>query len=117
MGTGGDTGAATTMKAGELMDASGGFYSYPGSLTTPTCNAVVTWVVLASVKSIKGVCACVCGVCVCVQCAMLVSPRVKVNKTEGTMTKFRDIMSGTEKVSKHGNFRPLQTIGDRTIYM
>jgi len=55
MGKGGETGADTTMKASELIDASAGFYSYAGSLTTPTCNAVVTWVVLVSVKTIKGV--------------------------------------------------------------
>jgi len=56
MGKGGETGEVTKMKASELMDTTAGFYTYPGSLTTPTCNAVVTWVVLASVLPIKGVC-------------------------------------------------------------
>ena len=41
-------GVDVNMKLGKLMDPSAGFYTYPGSLTTPTCNPVVTWVVLAS---------------------------------------------------------------------
>jgi len=56
VGKGGAEGEDTTMKASDLMDASAGFYSYAGSLTTPTCNPVVTWVVLASVKPILGAC-------------------------------------------------------------
>lgn len=88
MGKGGETGEDTTMKASDLMDTTDGFYTYAGSLTTPTCNAVVTWVVLASVLPIK----------------------------ESTMSQFMALTKGTDKVSKNGNFRPLQAKGDRVIY-
>jgi len=87
MGKGGETGADTTMKASELIDASAGFYSYAGSLTTPTCNAVVTWVVLVSVKTIKAT----------------------------TLSMFMEI-GGTDMVSKNGNYRPLQAKGNRVVY-
>jgi len=88
MGKGGETGEVTKMKASELMDTTAGFYTYPGSLTTPTCNAVVTWVVLASVLPIK----------------------------ESTLSQFMALMKGTEMVSKNGNFRPLQAKGTRVIH-
>ena len=39
----------------DLMDSSHGYYTYPGSLTTPKCNPIVTWVVLASVLDITQV--------------------------------------------------------------
>lgn len=66
-----DTGIKISMKLSELMDTSDGFYTYAGSLTTPTCNPVVTWVVLKKVLFIKGVCSYsyVCGgSCLCVYC-------------------------------------------------
>lgn len=45
---GGDVEAARSIVATDLMDTRDGYYTYAGSLTTPTCNPVVTWVVLAS---------------------------------------------------------------------
>ena len=45
---GGDVARARSIVATDLIDTSDGYYTYPGSLTTPTCNPVVTWVVLAS---------------------------------------------------------------------
>ena len=56
VGNGGTVGVDVKMKATEFLDQSKGFYSYKGSLTTPTCNPVVTWVVLNSVKTISGAC-------------------------------------------------------------
>ena len=43
--------AEVTMDPYGLVDRSEGFYAYPGSLTTPNCNAVVTWVVMHKVSS------------------------------------------------------------------
>ena len=36
-----------------MIDQSEGFYTYPGSLTTPTCNPVVTWIVMHKVAKIR----------------------------------------------------------------
>jgi len=85
-----DTGIKISMKLSELMDTSDGFYTYAGSLTTPTCNPVVTWVVLKKVLFIKA----------------------------STMTLFRDMFqkTGDVKVSHDGNFRPLQALNGRTVY-
>jgi len=56
VGVGGVIGVDVTIKATDFLDEKEGYYSYKGSLTTPTCNPVVTWVVLNSVKFISGAC-------------------------------------------------------------
>jgi len=52
----GDVAVARSIVASDLMDTGDGYYTYPGSLTTPTCNPVVTWVVLASAIDVTEVC-------------------------------------------------------------
>jgi hypothetical protein len=67
----------------------GGYYSYPGSLTTPTCNPVVTWVVLANVMPI----------------------------TQASLDKFLAVQGETGvETAKHGNARPLLPLNGRTVY-
>jgi len=39
-----------------------------------------------------------------------------VHSAQATMQKFWDIKSGGTKVSDHGNYRPLQALGKRTLY-
>jgi carbonic anhydrase len=51
-----DVAVARSIVASDLMDTRDGYYTYPGSLTTPTCNPVVTWVVLASAIDVTEVC-------------------------------------------------------------
>jgi len=77
-----------SLTATDMMDTSEGYFSYNGGLTTPGCNAVVTWVVLNSVKSINS----------------------------KTLAKFHEIKKNGEKVSKHGNYRNLMPKDTRTIY-
>ena len=36
------------VKLGDMISLDKGFYTYAGGLTTPTCNAIVTWVVMAN---------------------------------------------------------------------
>jgi carbonic anhydrase len=84
----GDVSKDRPLVLADLMDTTHGYYTYPGSLTTPTCNPVVTWVVLASVLHI--------------------SP--------ATMDAFLGISNGALKISEHGNYRNLQPLGDRMVY-
>eukprot|EP00961_Rhodomonas_salina_P134621 1810864-Rhodomonas_salina.1 len=74
----------------ELIDTSGGFYSYDGSLTVPTCNPVVTWVVMAKVATITK--------------AGLKSFQTQPVTADGELVDY-------------GNSRPLQPRGLRTVYM
>jgi len=82
------TGAEVSMIATDMMDTSAGFYTYPGSLTTPTCNAVVTWVVLASEKTV----------------------------TEATLNKFIATQNKERLTHEFGNYRPLMPLDGRTVY-
>jgi carbonic anhydrase len=50
-----DIEADRSLVLSHLLDISQGYYTYSGSLTTPPCNPVVTWVVLASVIDITQV--------------------------------------------------------------
>jgi len=74
----------------QLVNDKASFYSYAGGLTTPGCNEVVTWIVMDSPITI----------------------------TRATMDKLWavTIPGSTEKFAVYGNYRPLQPIGDRTIY-
>jgi len=81
--------ATKTIKAAELIDTTGGYYSYGGSLTTPTCNAVVTWVVMANSLPI----------------------------TQKSLDMFLAIKQEAGDLTRiHGNARPLQALGSRTVY-
>jgi hypothetical protein len=72
-----------------LIDQSEGFYTYPGSLTTPTCNPVVTWVVMNKVAIIKS----------------------------STLDLFHDNTPDADgNKATWGNYRPLQRKGDRKLY-
>ena len=84
----GDVTRDRPLALGELMDTTQGYYTYPGSLTTPTCNPVVTWVVLASVLHIS----------------------------QATIDAFLGISKDALKISEHGNYRNLQPLGDRIVY-
>jgi hypothetical protein len=48
----GSDGNSVNMNIYGLIDQSEGFFSYAGSLTTPTCNPVVTWVVMKNIQKI-----------------------------------------------------------------
>lgn len=80
----------STLTLTELFSTSGDFYSYGGGLTTPTCNEAVTWIVMKDVKPISLV----------------------------TLGKFwaAEASAGVT-ISKFGNYRPLQAIGSRTVYL
>ena len=72
-----------------LVDQTHGFYTYPGSLTTPTCNPVVTWIVMNKVSAI----------------------------TSSVLDHFQDkTADGLGHKAAFGNFRPLAAKGDRTVY-
>lgn len=91
---------SSSVVVSELFDGSGDFYSYPGGLTTPGCNEVVTWVVMKNPKPIK---------------------QSTLNKIYKASTKPPTSSSSTstgtaEYISKYGNFRPLQARAGRTIY-
>ncbi|XP_064612584.1 carbonic anhydrase 2-like [Liolophura sinensis] len=67
------------------------YYRYSGSLTTPTCNEVVTWTVFKQTIKISA----------------------------GQMAAFRRVfqnIEGLSNVTMAGNFRPLQSLGSREVY-
>lgn len=77
----------------DLFDGTGDWYGYPGGLTTPTCNLIVTWVVMQTPKTI----------------------------TQSTLDKIKAVSTkppGTTAplISLYGNYRPLQGKGTRTYY-
>lgn len=80
-----------------IWDGTGNYYSYSGSLTTPTCNEIVTWVVMKDPKPIKY------STLMKFQQALVTPPG-----TQGTIT--------TETISLYGNYRPIQTIGTRSVW-
>ena len=41
-----------TVQLSTIWDGTGYYYTYAGGLTTPTCNEVVTWVVMENVKKV-----------------------------------------------------------------
>mmetsp|Transcript_14332 Transcript_14332/g.22824 ORF Transcript_14332/g.22824 Transcript_14332/m.22824 type:complete len:280 (-) Transcript_14332:41-880(-) len=85
----GTSGIHVEVSAAQLVDLDQGFYAYAGSLTTPGCNAVVTWVVMQKILTV----------------------------TESTLNVFRGVMDTSGKrVADQGNFRPLQPVGARTVY-
>jgi hypothetical protein len=72
-----------------MIDQSEGFYTYAGSLTTPTCNPVVTWIVMNKVTTIKS----------------------------STLALFHDnTKDANDNKAIFGNYRPLQRKGKRTLY-
>ena len=75
----------------DMINTADHYYSYPGSLTTPTCNEIVTWVVLHTPRTVS----------------------------KATMDKFWALpvpSKTSEKISKFGSYRPLQPHGKRTVY-
>lgn len=88
----GAAGEVKDIEASQLLDTTGGYYSYGGSLTTPTCNAVVTWVVMANALPI----------------------------TQASLDMFlalkQDAAGGGDLTRIHGNARPLQAMGSRKVY-
>ena len=74
----------------DLFNGGGDYFAYKGSLTTPTCNEVVTWVVMEDPISI----------------------------TRATLDTLRALKSPktNELISKYGSDRPLQKRFDRRIY-
>ena len=123
--TGGDVAQPRSIVASDLMDTSEGYYTYPGSLTTPTCNPVVTWVVLASAIDVTEVCCRASwhgswhGRIV----SWLHTPVRGHNLTRGcgyarqaTLNAFMEISKDGHAVSEKGNYRNLQALGTRQIY-
>ncbi|KAK5650456.1 hypothetical protein RI129_001485 [Pyrocoelia pectoralis] len=64
-----------------------GFYRYDGSLTTPNCSEIVTWTVFTNTLPIS----------------------------KNQIKRFEDIRSESGKLTE--NFRALQKLGDRTVYL
>jgi len=65
------------------------FFQYSGGLTTPNCNAVVQWVVM----------------------------NTTVRVSSSTLQSLRDVqLPNGDKLSKYGNFRPIQPRNSRIIY-
>lgn len=83
----------TAVTLSDLFDGTGTYYSYSGSLTTPGCNEIVTWVVMTTAKTIS---------------ANTLSNLWKASTEPG--------VAKADLISKYGNYRPLQTISGRTIY-
>ena len=44
---------ADTVRLSTIFDGTGYYYSYPGSLTTPGCNEIVTWVVMQRTRIVS----------------------------------------------------------------
>jgi len=82
----------SNVKLSDLFNGTGQFLSYAGGLTTPTCNEIVTWVVMTNIKPI----------------------------TQTTLDKFKQASANPPQpsplISLYGNFRPIQPTGSRTIY-
>ncbi len=69
----------------------GGFFTYPGSLTTPTCNQIVTWIVLET-------------------------PITVSMKLIDTLGKLKDKGGKRRRKMKiRDNFRPVQPLNGRTV--
>ncbi|XP_068234635.1 uncharacterized protein [Palaemon carinicauda] len=86
--TSGSSEHITPFALGDLLpSAVNNFYRYSGSLTTPTCNEIVTWTVL----------------------------KEPVTISSAQLAKFRELQDkeGHEIVE---NFRPVQDLNDREVY-
>jgi len=77
----------------DLVNTQDGYYTYAGSLTMPTCNAAVTWIVMSKVETIS----------VLTFNKLLLLGHVGQDDAGAAVSKF-------------GNFRPLQSRGARTVY-
>lgn len=98
--TTGKTTLPTTVSVSDFFDGTGSFYSYRGSLTTPGCNEIVTWVVMKATKSIT---------------------TATLNLFKGaTITpanaKFATLASAGSTYGTYGNYRPIQSTNGRTVY-
>eukprot|EP00668_Euglena_longa_P048299 GGOE01065367.1.p1 GENE.GGOE01065367.1~~GGOE01065367.1.p1 ORF type:complete len:352 (+),score=34.63 GGOE01065367.1:36-1058(+) len=82
----------TEVTLSELFDGTGNYYAYKGSLTTPGCNEIVTWVVMQGTKPIS----------------------------LATLNKFKsaNITPSTtaSTYATYGNYRPIQALNSRTVY-
>jgi len=92
----------------DLFNGMDSFYSYPGSLTTPPCTEAVTWVVLQTPKQIT------LGSLQALKMASLCPPAVASSKFNTLATAPKTCNGNT--IATYGNFRPLQSINDRSIY-
>ena len=85
-----------------IYDGMGDFYSYAGSLTTPSCNEMVTWVVMETPKKIS--------------MATLEKFKAATAYPKSFESGSDDGMMYTDLIAKYGNYRPLQDKNGRTVY-
>lgn len=95
------TAMSTALPINELFDASGNFYSYGGGLTTPTCSEIVTWIVMTDVKTMTT--------------DTLNLYKAATTSPSTSTQKFMALQTGTQ--GYYGNYRPLQGVGNRTVYI
>jgi len=87
--TAGSDGNDVNMDIYGLIEQSEGFFAYPGSLTTPSCKPVVTWVVMKNIQKIPS----------------------------SVLDLFHDkSLDAQGHKAPWGNFRPLMPMNGRTIY-
>jgi len=93
-----------TVQLSTIWDGTGYYYTYAGGLTTPTCNEVVTWVVMEDVKKVT-------------QETLNKIKAAKVPPSAATHgSHFATQAHHEELIAEYGNYRPLQPKGDRKVY-
>lgn len=78
-----------SLNPSSILPSRNNFYFYQGSLTTPPCSEVVTWMVY----------------------------RDRISLSQATFNLFRNLDSGEGPIGKFGNFRPVQELNNRPVFI